>query len=546
MKNHTRLAVSGLSLAAFAGLAQAQAFTQNFDNVPGLTAQGWFFQNNSDLPPAGNNGWAQGVGAPNWFDSHSGAVTSYALANYAATGGTGSTGSTISAWMLTPAVTLHNGDILNFYTKTAGGFADRLQVRLSTNGASTNVGSGSAGTGDFGVVMLDINPTLVVSGYPTAWTQYSVTVSGISGTPTGRFGLRYFVTDGGPAGNNSNGIGVDDMNYVPTGTPTGACCVTSTGCSVQSQAACTGAGGTYFGNGSTCSASSCPGACCLPDGTCTLSNYASCTAITGGLFQGTNTTCASAACATAQEVVYDNTVTPTGFYSGDQIAAGATTGTERGDQITLAGARRTAVRFDAMVYNPDAAGSGTARVRLYNFPAGGGTDPSGSGPVLWDSGAVPQAFGLGANTLSFTVPNVVVPNEFVWTVTYTLDAPAGANGFGPLMNDPPAVGTSDDFFWENDPAASPPWGQFFFGGAPVANFGAKVFARAATGPSCYANCDSSTAVPFLNVQDFSCFLTKYAAGNAYANCDNSTQPPVLNVSDFSCFLTKYATGCSAP
>jgi len=60
---------------------------------------------------------------------------------------------------------------------------------------------------------------------------------------------------------------------------------------------------------------------------------------------------------------------------------------------------------------------------------------------------------------------------------------------------------------------------------------------------CYPNCDHSTAVPILNVQDFSCFLTRFASGDSYANCDGSTAPPVLNVQDFSCFLTKFATGC---
>ncbi|MEX2218688.1 MAG: GC-type dockerin domain-anchored protein [Phycisphaerales bacterium] len=60
---------------------------------------------------------------------------------------------------------------------------------------------------------------------------------------------------------------------------------------------------------------------------------------------------------------------------------------------------------------------------------------------------------------------------------------------------------------------------------------------------CYANCDASTQPPTLNVQDFGCFLTRYAAGEAYANCDGSTQAPVLNVSDFGCFLTRYAAGC---
>lgn len=63
-------------------------------------------------------------------------------------------------------------------------------------------------------------------------------------------------------------------------------------------------------------------------------------------------------------------------------------------------------------------------------------------------------------------------------------------------------------------------------------------------PSCYVNCDLSTQPPILNVNDFICFQTKFAAGDPYANCDGSTVPPVLNVNDFLCFLTKYAVGCT--
>ena len=62
-------------------------------------------------------------------------------------------------------------------------------------------------------------------------------------------------------------------------------------------------------------------------------------------------------------------------------------------------------------------------------------------------------------------------------------------------------------------------------------------------PCGYANCDGSTAMPALNVNDFSCFLNKFAAGDVYANCDQSTTPPVLNVNDFSCFLGQFALGC---
>jgi hypothetical protein len=67
---------------------------------------------------------------------------------------------------------------------------------------------------------------------------------------------------------------------------------------------------------------------------------------------------------------------------------------------------------------------------------------------------------------------------------------------------------------------------------------------AASEPTCYANCDQSTAPPILNANDFQCFLNHFAAGDSIANCDQSTAPPVLNANDFQCFLNKFAAGCS--
>jgi hypothetical protein len=62
-------------------------------------------------------------------------------------------------------------------------------------------------------------------------------------------------------------------------------------------------------------------------------------------------------------------------------------------------------------------------------------------------------------------------------------------------------------------------------------------------PPCAANCDGSTTPPVLNVNDFICFQSRFAAGDPYANCDGSTTPPVLNVNDFICFQSQYAAGC---
>ena len=61
---------------------------------------------------------------------------------------------------------------------------------------------------------------------------------------------------------------------------------------------------------------------------------------------------------------------------------------------------------------------------------------------------------------------------------------------------------------------------------------------------CYANCDSSTTAPVLNVSDFTCFLQRFASGMPYANCDGSASAPALNVADFSCFLQRFAQGCN--
>jgi hypothetical protein len=60
---------------------------------------------------------------------------------------------------------------------------------------------------------------------------------------------------------------------------------------------------------------------------------------------------------------------------------------------------------------------------------------------------------------------------------------------------------------------------------------------------CYANCDGSATAPILNIDDFVCFINRYAAGEPWANCDGSTAEPVLNVDDFTCFLNQFVQGC---
>ena len=132
---------------------------------------------------------------------------SYIAANYNNTWYNG----TISNWLLTPPLALRNGAQFSFWTRTVTTpqYPDRLQVRMSTNGTSQDVGSQPTDVGDFTTLLLDINPTYTLTGYPVVWTQFSVTISGLGGPTTGRLALRYFVENGGREGENSDYIGID-------------------------------------------------------------------------------------------------------------------------------------------------------------------------------------------------------------------------------------------------------------------------------------------------------------------------------------------------
>ena len=190
-------------------------FNEDFATVVPLPA-GWASQNLSN--PLGTTTWFQGNNTV--FPSQAGAATAYIGANFNSTAGAG----TISTWLFTPNVTIKNGDVFTFYTRrTTSAFPDRLQVRLSLAGASTDVGATETSTGDFSTLLLDINPTLTTTGYPSVWTQYTITISGVAAPTSGRLAFRYFVTSGGPSGANSDYIGIDEVVYTAvaacTGTP---------------------------------------------------------------------------------------------------------------------------------------------------------------------------------------------------------------------------------------------------------------------------------------------------------------------------------------
>lgn len=197
----------------------AQSFTEEFEDITTLSGDGWYTQNNSTT--IGTTSWgpisaAEGPRSGADFQGNTSVFTAFSGAGYIADNYNATTGaSTISDWLMTPVVTIQDGDTISFWTTTSpdSTFPDRLYLRMSLNGTSTNCGTLPDDVGDFTTSLVEINPTLAAGGYPDTWTQFTATISGVPTPTQGRFAFHYYVTNGGPSGLNSNYIGVDLVEY---------------------------------------------------------------------------------------------------------------------------------------------------------------------------------------------------------------------------------------------------------------------------------------------------------------------------------------------
>jgi hypothetical protein len=140
----------------------------------------------------------------------------------------------------------------------------------------------------------------------------------------------------------------------------------------------------------------------------------------------------------------------------------------------------------------------------------------GRGPAIYLGGSFPQIGGLQANGLARW-------DGVEWSLVGTGIGWGGVSSFG---------------VFEDDPR-----GPSLFVIGPTIAGGGQVPGRLAQWvgcPNCYANCDSSQVSPRLNVDDFTCFINKFAARDPYANCNSDA---AIDVQDFMCFLGRFAAGC---
>jgi hypothetical protein len=202
------------------------SFKEDFDTLLSAYNRGWRFVNRSN--PIGPSQWQEGSGEFAAYTSKS-TNQGYAYTDYESTGG--DTG-TISNWLVSPALSIKNGDTLIFYTRSLlfrvgndyTDYTNRLQVR--TNNDEDIIAGYGIDPGDFNSLQLDINeeyhqfiqsefdagvPNSLLA-YPHEWTKFEVIFSGIDKPANRRFAFRYLLEGGGAQGKGS-GVGIDHIIF---------------------------------------------------------------------------------------------------------------------------------------------------------------------------------------------------------------------------------------------------------------------------------------------------------------------------------------------
>lgn len=186
-----------------------QTFSEEFDNLAAAEGRGWIFVNKSDVVPDGiEKGWITTGAVPPQSGS------GFLLSTWEA-----SEGEVISAWAVSPEITVQNGDKVSFYTFSINEYTDpldiypdRLQLRLTTHPGDEMLSDDPYSVGTFNVNLVDVNPLLegTEAGYPSTWTKFEATISGLNKPVKGRIAFRYYVP-GLP--DNAYGIGIDKLEY---------------------------------------------------------------------------------------------------------------------------------------------------------------------------------------------------------------------------------------------------------------------------------------------------------------------------------------------
>jgi hypothetical protein len=319
---------------------------------------------------------------------------------------------------------------------------------------------------------------------------------------------------------------VDNVTITPL--VVGGCCLATGPCSIATQADCTAGGGVYRGDGSSCSGANCPAPTAthivLPEGLTSAPGGAA----TNTLIQNDGRTYQFVYAASELRLNPGSTLTGINWRVSSYTSLPSwpeQDATFASYEITLSPSLHPPGSLSEIFANNIGAGAVTVR----------------SGPLTiqansFSGGEVAPAVNAWGPTIQFSTPYVYQGGDLLVTVRHSGNATEYGQyldsiGQGDLVN---GYGTLVQGYYNTWATAEDGWAA----SVPVSRFSFSWIPQ-----GCYANCDASTSSPVLNVADFTCFLQRYASGDAYANCDGSTAAPALNVADFTCFLQKFAAGC---
>jgi hypothetical protein len=274
------------------------------------------------------------------------------------------------------------------------------------------------------------------------------------------------------------------------------------------------------------------GACALT-GSCLVTSESWCASM-GGTFQGIGATC--------PPVLRPRILTTTPSTNGTNTSGA-------GVFLDLSAPTRTLDVYQLDYYASLSQGS-TVVIDVYTYPGSYiGHDTNPTGWVLHERITSTSNGSSNLRPLQLSTPIHIPRGE---TVGVYLIAEAGGMRYRfTSTGTHPLLWSDDHLTLFSNLVRTAPWGGLATPtGASFA--GAVHYHLRPRGHGCYPNCDNSTIVPTLNVEDFACFINEFAAAmmltheeqvHHYANCDRSTVAPALNVEDFACFINTFAAGC---
>ena len=191
-------------------------YVEEFVDFSGLPGRGWAIGEYSEADTLGTTSWTSGdngavfKGDTTWYGFSAYSWKYYPNEFAYSYEPAMDSNFSISSWMLTPVLTVSNGDRISFYTRgdTTGIYTDRMQVLMDTT-ASAYIGESLNSVGNYTSKLFDINPTQSPGGYPTTWTKYEYAFSGFSGKKNVRIGFRHYVLNP----KNARGIGIDQFKF---------------------------------------------------------------------------------------------------------------------------------------------------------------------------------------------------------------------------------------------------------------------------------------------------------------------------------------------